>query len=260
MTSFAQEKSMPPPPPPPPTKAKTDVFKVVENMPRFPGCEEETDEQTRKDCALNKMLKFVYGNIAYPEIAKNNGVEGTVVIKFVVNEKGEIINPELVRDIGASCGTEALRVVNMMPNWIPGSQLGEKVAVQYHLPVKFQLTNPNDGIFFIVAEMPKFPGCELTGDENNDQDCSNLKIIEYLKQNMQYPEMARKHKIEGECQISFVINELGEIVNPQIMRDMGAGCGIEALRLVKEMPKWIPGKKDGIAVNVQMILPIDFSL
>lgn len=260
--SFTQEKtSIPPPPPPPPlSNGGKDIFKVVESMPRFPGCEEEESEEVRKECAMKEMLKFIYSNIEYPAIAEENGVEGTVVIRFIVGRDGEILKPEIVRDIGANCGLAALEVVKKMPNWIPGIQKGEAVKVQFNLPVKFKLTDPSDGIFLVVQEMPKFPGCELTGDEMKDRDCSDTKIIEYFKNNMQYPETAKKFEVEGECQISFVVNEIGEIMDPQIYRDMGAGCGIEALRLIKEMPKWIPGKKDGAPVKVQMILPVDFKL
>lgn len=256
LSAFSQE----PPPPPPPPVGDSEVLKVVEQMPRFPGCEDVEGDKARKDCAMEKMLKFIYSNIEYPAIARENGVEGTVVIRFVVGKEGEILNPEIIRNIGANCGLAALAVVEKMPNWTPGMQDGMPVKVQFNLPVKFRLTRPSDGIFLMVEDMPKFPGCELTGDENQDQSCSNSKILAYIKENLQYPEMAKKHSVEGECHISFIINELGEIINPQIQRDMGAGCGLEALRLVNEMPNWIPGKKDGAPVKVQMRLPVVFKL
>ena len=108
-------------------------------MPKFPGCENEGDEAAKKKCAQGKMLKFIYANIKYPAIARENGVEGTCVIRFVVDKQGNITIPEVVRDIGAGCGAEALRVVNMMPKWNPGKQRGRPVKVQFNLPVKFKL-------------------------------------------------------------------------------------------------------------------------
>ncbi len=134
----------PPPPPPPPEPEVEEIFKVVEQMPRFPGCENEAgDDKAKKACADKKMLQFIYKNIKYPAIARENGVEGTVVIQFVVEKDGSIKDARIVRDIGAQCGSEALRVVNMMNSmggkWTPGKQRGKSVRVQFNLPVKFRL-------------------------------------------------------------------------------------------------------------------------
>jgi periplasmic protein TonB len=129
----------PPPPPPPPQPKVEEIFKVVEDMPRFPGCEDTANKDDRKKCAEQKMLEYIYKNIKYPAIARENGVEGTVVITFVVEKDGSITDATIARDIGATCGQEALRVVNMMPKWIPGKQRGNSVRVQFNLPVKFKL-------------------------------------------------------------------------------------------------------------------------
>jgi len=129
----------PPPPPPPPEPKVEEIFKVVEQMPRFPGCENESDDNAKKQCATKKMLEFIYKNIKYPAIARENGVEGTAVISFVVEKDGSVSAPKVVRDIGAGCGGEALRVVKKMPKWTPGKQRGRSVRVQFNLPVKFKL-------------------------------------------------------------------------------------------------------------------------
>ena len=134
------EKAAPPPPPPPPPKEEEEeIFKVVEDQPAFPGCENVSDKAEKKKCAETKMLQFIYSNIKYPPIARENGVEGTVYVKFVVEKDGSISAPEIVRDIGAGCGDEALRVVKMMPKWEPGKQRGRAVRVQFNLPVKYKL-------------------------------------------------------------------------------------------------------------------------
>jgi periplasmic protein TonB len=140
-----ENKPAPPPPPPPPPKEPEveEIFKVVEEMPRFPGCENETTAEARKACADKKMLEFIYKNIKYPAIARENGVEGTAVITFVVEKDGTVADARVVRDIGAQCGTEALRVVNLMNEqnikWVPGKQRGRSVRVQFNLPVRFKL-------------------------------------------------------------------------------------------------------------------------
>ena len=134
-----QDPAPPPPPPPPPQPKVEEIFKVVEDMPRFPGCEDTSNKEERKKCAEQKMLEYIYKNIKYPAIARENGVEGTVVITFVVEKDGTITDAQVARDIGAQCGQEALRVFNQMPSWIPGKQRGRSVRVQFNLPVKFKL-------------------------------------------------------------------------------------------------------------------------
>lgn len=138
-----KEDAPPPPPPPPPPAEEEEIFVVVEQMPMFPGCEEESDVNVRKECSNKKLLEFIYENIKYPAVAKDNGVQGTVVLKFVVDERGNVGNIQLVKDIGANCGQEALRVVNLMNEqnlkWEPGKQRGRPVKVWFMLPVKFQL-------------------------------------------------------------------------------------------------------------------------
>lgn len=134
----------PPPPPPPPEPEVEEIFKIVEEMPRFPGCEELTASmEEKRQCANKKLLEFIYENIRYPAVARDNGIEGTVVVSFVVDQKGYIKDAQVVRDIGGGCGQEALRIVEMMnsmPNrWAPGKQRGRAVKVLFNLPVKFKL-------------------------------------------------------------------------------------------------------------------------
>jgi protein TonB len=130
----------PPPPPPPPAPKVEEIFKVVEQMPMFPGCENAGgSNEEMQQCATKKMLEFIYGHIKYPAIARENGVEGTAVVTFVVEKDGSITGARVVRDPGAQTGDEALRVVKTFPQWAPGKQRGQPVRVQFNLPVKFRL-------------------------------------------------------------------------------------------------------------------------
>ena len=138
------EKKMPvpvvaPPPPPKPIPTGPDFFKIVEDMPQFGGCDDLKSKKERKICSDKKMMEFIYSKIKYPSIARENGIEGMVVIQFLIDKKGEISNAKIVRDIGGGCGKEALRIVNEMPNWSPGKQRGRPVKVQFNLPVNFKL-------------------------------------------------------------------------------------------------------------------------
>ncbi len=126
--------------PEPELPVKEVEYVVVEEMPRFTGCEDiESDKDERRMCADKKLLNYIYSNIKYPAIARQNRVEGLVVISFVVAKDGSIGKVKVVKDIGAGCGKEAARVVKNMPDWIPGKQRNKKVAVRYNFPVKFKL-------------------------------------------------------------------------------------------------------------------------
>ena len=102
------------------------ILLIVETMPTFVGGEEE-------------LYKFLANNIKYPQVARETNITGTVIIQFVVETDGSISGATLLKDIGGGCGTEALRVVNEMPKWIPGKQDGLPCRVQYNLPVRFSL-------------------------------------------------------------------------------------------------------------------------
>jgi len=139
----------PPPPPPPPPMAEEakEIFVVVEDMPTFPGCDNLPDRAARKACSDEKLMAYLYENVSYPNIARENGIEGTVVVQFVVNSDGTITNVKTLRDIGGGCGDEAERLVagmNDLPErWTPGMQRGKPVRVMYTLPIRFKL-NFND--------------------------------------------------------------------------------------------------------------------
>ncbi|HFA50765.1 MAG TPA: energy transducer TonB [Bacteroidetes bacterium] len=137
------KKEVAPPPPPPPPVPKTtekEIFKIVEEHPTFPGCEDVYDKKERQKCASEKMLAFIYENIQYPPVARENNIKGMVVLQFVVEIDGSVSNVKVVRDIGGGCGEEAMRVVKMMPAWNPGKQRGRPVRVMFTLPIKFLLT------------------------------------------------------------------------------------------------------------------------
>lgn len=108
-------------------------------MPHFPGCESISDPAERKTCSDTKILQYIQKNLKYPSIARENGVQGTAVLSFVVEKDGSIKETKIVRDPGAGCGDEALRVIKSMPSWIPGKQRNKNVRVQFNLPVRFKL-------------------------------------------------------------------------------------------------------------------------
>lgn len=133
--SYTSVYSQQPPPPPP---SDEEIFQVVEEMPRFPGCKDEPKKK-RNDCANKKLLEFIYKNIKYPAEARRDSIEGTVVVQFVIQKNGSISQAKIVKKVGGGCDEEVLRVVSLMPIWEPGRQRGRAVRVRYTLPVKFRL-------------------------------------------------------------------------------------------------------------------------
>ena len=115
-------------------------YRNPDEAPRFKDCEEfANDPGKRKSCAERAMLEHLYGNIKYPVEARNNGIQGTSVISFLISPKGEIREGEVRKSIGGGCDEESLRVIHAMPNWIPGKVEGEPVWSRYILPVRFRL-------------------------------------------------------------------------------------------------------------------------
>ena len=117
-----------------------EPFLFVEEMPRFPGCEEAVMTTKEKQaCAEKMMMEYIYSNVKYPTMAQEGGVEGTVNLRFVVEKDGSISGIKILREPGAGTGREVIRLVKKMPKWIPGKQRGKNVRVQFNLPVKFKL-------------------------------------------------------------------------------------------------------------------------
>jgi len=102
-------------------------------------------------------------------------------------------------------------------------------------------------IFTVVEEQPGYPG----GDEAR---------IKYLQENIKYPEEAKELGVQGKVFVTFVVEVDGSITDVRVLRGIGAGCDEEAIRVVKSMPRWVPGKQRGQPVRVQFNLPIKFTL
>ena len=112
--------------PEPKPEVENKVFDVVEQMPSFPG-------------GQGALMDFLSNNVKYPVVAQENGVQGRVVVSFVVEKDGSITDVKVVKSVDPSLDKEAARVVKSMPKWIPGKQNGSAVRVKYNVPVSFRL-------------------------------------------------------------------------------------------------------------------------
>ncbi len=118
---------------------------------------------------------------------------------------------------------------------------------EVHVEVKEEKEEEEEMIYTFVEEDASFVG----GEE---------ALYAYLNKNLQYPELARESNITGTVVIKFVVEKDGSITKASILREIGGGCGKEALRVVKNMPKWKPGKQGGRAVRSEFTLPVQFEL
>lgn len=112
--------------PEPPKEEETKVFDVVEVMPSFPG-------------GQAALFEYLSKNIKYPVVAEENGVQGRVIVTFVVERNGSITDVQVAKSVDPSLDKEAVRVVKSMPHWIPGKQNGSAVRVKFTVPVTFRL-------------------------------------------------------------------------------------------------------------------------
>lgn len=121
-----------------------EIFRVVEVMPRFPGCEDtDLSDNDKKACSDKKLLEYLYSNLSYPEEARKKGIQGRVYVQFVVEKDGSISDINLAKGIGGGCDEAAIAVLDKMNQdeitWQPGLQKGTPVRVLYTLPVSYLL-------------------------------------------------------------------------------------------------------------------------
>lgn len=105
---------------------ESDTHDVKEKAPKFPG-------------GMQKLYDFIYENVKYPEEAKKTKLEGKVYVQYTVLKDGRISDAKVVKGVHLLLDTEALRVINLMPNWLPGTSDGKEVDVKYTLPINFKL-------------------------------------------------------------------------------------------------------------------------
>ena len=235
-TAAPQESTVQPP---------REVYHVVEQMPRFPG----------GDAA---MLKYIRDNLRYPQSALEQGIQGRVIVQFVVGEEGELSDIKILSGIDPQCDQEAIRIIQSMPRWTPGKRNGIAVPVYYRIPITFhpQLTkslHPADKeanerkIYQTVEQMPRFPG----GD---------AAMLKYINENLRYPQAAIEKEIQGRVIVKFVVNTDGTLSDINVIKPLDPQCDQEAIRIIQSMPRWIPGRHNGVAVPVYYRVLVIFKI
>ena len=187
-------------------------------------------------------------HIQYPKIAQESKIQGDVDVKFVVNKDGSIKDFVVLKSIGYGCDSEAIRVVKSMPDWKPGIFNGKKinaealVTVPFYLSEEEKLRAESKKVHTYVEQMP-FSGYDYYG---------------YITQHLRYPDSAKRKNITGEVYVKFIVTESGAIDSVSVLKGLGGGCDEEALRLVKSLPHWNPGKQNNKPVKVYFNMPVLF--
>ncbi len=119
-------------------EAEEVVFMRVENMPAFPGCENEPRDKIT-ECTGLKVRQFIQKNVKYPQICLDANIQGKVWVYYEVGRDGKVKNAKIMKGVHPKLDAEALRVVRNLPVHKPGSQQGKKVTVKYTIPVNFKI-------------------------------------------------------------------------------------------------------------------------
>ena len=237
---------------------------VVDVKPEFKG-------------GMTAMIEYLSERVKYPLTAMEKGIQGCVLVSFVVDRDGTISNVVASdSDNQALVGT-ALSAIRSMQKWNPGKQNGSAVRVKCTLPITFIIESDNDGeqskktmisledgtkiqipleiekkidenkAFDVVEQMPSFIG----GD---------AALMKYLNKNIKYPVIAEDNGIQGRVVTTFVVERDGSITDVKVIKSVDPSLDKEAVRVIKSMPKWNPGRQNGSAVRVKYTYPVTFRL
>lgn len=241
------------------------ILAVAQEMPALPACAQEQDFGRRRDCTDAHIATLLAKHLKYPAQAKQAGAEARVLVRFVVTEKGKATDLQVEEDPGYGMAAAAIKAVKKFGKWVPGRNMGKPVKVRMSVPVRFDLppapepyVAPPD-IYVHAEQMPRYESCNLP-DDLEARNCTLGAVSSYMRQHLVYPEEAQKQNVSGTVITSFVIDETGAIKDAVVERGLGAGCDEEALRLLRAMPKWVPGREGGKAVKVRMTLPVQFTI
>ena len=166
------------------------TFTFVEQMPQYPGGEAE-------------MMKFLQQNVQYPQLERDNDIQGKVLVRFVVMEDGKVDSVKVVRSVSPGLDKESIRVIKMFPNFKPGMQQGKPVRVYYNIPISFKLSDNNTKEDAAIKE-------KIEKDENFRNAFGQYKFqkwddaIKYLKKSIKlFPDDYLSYEFKADCELQL---------------------------------------------------------
>lgn len=222
---------------------ESTVYRSVEQMPRYPGGEAA-------------LMKYIKAHLNYPA---GTDAEGSVIVQFVVKADGTVGEVKVARSLDRALDKEAVRIIKSLPKFAPGRHNGKPVAVWYTLPITFkpkegaQKTNtygfdaPQDTtVYRSVEQMPRYPGGEAA-------------LMKFLMENINLESIPDDgYGIGTYVIVQFIVDWTGHVKDVKVVRSAGDELDAEAVRVVKLLPRFIPGRHNGQAVSVWYTLPVHF--
>lgn len=234
------------------------------------------------------LYKYMTDKINYPLLLVDIEMEGDVHTKVHIGKDGEIKGIDILQGFDPLADDRVIDVIKRMPKWIPATSNGEPIETTIELICSFTL---NDSLRNYVKEQ-KENGVSLEELEeslhsNIEEENKEINIVEekeisaekdpsknrlpefpggkkaleaHLKENLKYPKAALDMNIEGRVVFNLTVSAEGEIINIVLHKGLYYECNEEAYYLIKRMPKWTPGVKDGKPTTMQVLLPIPFVL
>lgn len=227
---------------PTPSASEDDTpFLVAEEMPLFQG----------KD--LNTFRTWVQSQIRYPAEALKRGIEGRVVLSFIVERDGSVSTIQLLQSPDRILSEEARRVVSSSPKWTPGRQNGHLVRVRYMLPVDFSTPKKETAAQSTAAQKPGLASMQF--------EIGNLNAFRsWAMQRLRYPAGAREQQTEGSVVATFTVGRDGRVDDIRIAGKPDPQLAEEVRRVVKASPAWSPATRNGEATTVTVTLPVSFRI
>lgn len=217
--------------------------------------------------ALKDLLRL---EMVYPEDARKNGEQGTVVIKFTVNRSGKAEDVVIAESVSENVDREARRLFDHIL-WTPAKSKGTTVDQKMEIEFKFKLKKYDKNVKHRGYDQIEYPfepvDKSLVVYKHRALDSvpkpvypnMDMKFSDFIIQHLSYPDEAKKQGIQGTVDLFFVVEPSGNVTNYKVEQGVGGGCSEESIRLL-HMLHWYPGIKDGKAVRTAMKLSITFNL
>lgn len=265
-------------------------YNKVDVIPIFENCKKEKRELQR-DCVVNFINSHIEKNLKYPEEAKKVNIESKVFCTFTIDENGKVTVTEAKgqpTSFKKSFENEAIRVLNLLPKFIPGKLNNQIVKVQAQYTVEFKLENSgiirvNEIVesypvsvtaesyeeyldeavpFAVVEQIPLFEVCKNV-DKKDQMNCFQEEISKHIKKELKYPKEAKKNKVEDRVVTVFEIDKQGKVINIHVRgkkSEYQLLFEAEAKRIIEALPQFSPGLQRGKPVVVKYGIPISFTL
>lgn len=222
---------------PTPSASEDDTpFLVAEEMPLFQGQN------------LNTFRTWVQSQIRYPAEALKRGIEGRVVLSFIVERDGSVSTIQLLQSPDRILSEEVRRVVAASPKWTPGRQRGHLVRVRYMLPVDFSIPKEKAAAQEPGMTPPQFEGGDLNAFRS------------WAMQRLRYPAGAKEQQTEGSVVATFTVGRDGRVDDIRIAGKPDPQLAEEVRRVVKASPAWSPATRNDEATVVTVTLPVSFRI